>query len=50
VDRWNKVDPFYRPVSGREEEGLAFQAARALIVEGLSGPMVAPSPGCMNSG
>jgi len=38
VDRQNAGDPFYRPMAGREEESLAFQAARALVFEGLEQP------------
>ena len=38
VDKQNKDDPFYRPMSGREEVSLAFQAARALIFEGAAQP------------
>ena len=36
VDGQNRDDPRYRPMSGREEESLAFQAARALIFEGAA--------------
>ena len=32
------TDPLYRPMSGNEETSLAFQAARALVFEGVSQP------------
>jgi malate synthase len=38
VDRQNAGDPDYRPMAGREQESLAFQAARALVFEGLDQP------------
>jgi len=38
VDAQNAGDPGYRPMAGREEESLAFQAARALVFEGLTQP------------
>jgi malate synthase len=38
VDGQNAGDPLYRPMSGRERESLAFQAARALVFEGVSQP------------
>lgn len=38
VDAQNAGDPRYRPMSGREEESLAFRAARALIFEGAAQP------------
>ena len=38
VDAQNAGDPAYRPMSGREEQSLAFQAARALIFEGEAQP------------
>ncbi|TXC70916.1 malate synthase G [Sphingomonas ginsenosidivorax] len=38
VDAQNAGDPAYRPMAGHEEESLAFQAARALVFEGLSQP------------
>ncbi len=38
VDAQNEGDPLYRPMSGREGESLAFQAARALVFEGVAQP------------
>ena len=38
VDAQNAGDPFYRPMSGNEERSLAFQAARALVFEGITQP------------
>lgn len=38
VDAQNAGDPAYRPMSGYEEESLAFQAARALVFEGVEQP------------
>jgi malate synthase len=38
VDAQNAGDPLYRPMSGHEGESLAFQAARALVFEGVSQP------------
>jgi malate synthase len=38
VDAQNEGDPLYRPMSGHEEASLAFQAARALVFEGLEQP------------
>ncbi|MGQ0659641.1 MAG: malate synthase G, partial [Sphingosinicella sp.] len=38
VDAQSVADPFYRPMAGREEESLAFQAARALVFEGEAQP------------
>src|SRR5690606_27933366 len=35
VDAQNAGDPLYQPISGREEESLAYQAARALVFEGV---------------
>ncbi|WP_176482684.1 malate synthase G [Sphingobium sp. D43FB] len=38
VDAQNAGDPLYQPMSGREGESLAFQAARALVFEGVAQP------------
>jgi malate synthase len=38
VDAQNAGDPAYQPMAGREETSLAFQAARALVFEGLAQP------------
>jgi malate synthase len=38
VDAQNQGDPGYRPMAGREDESLAFQAARALVFEGEAQP------------
>ncbi|MEA3390398.1 MAG: malate synthase G, partial [Pseudomonadota bacterium] len=38
VDAQNAADPLYEPMSGREGESLAFQAARALVFEGVEQP------------
>jgi malate synthase len=38
VDQQNAGDPAYRPMAGRRSESLAFQAARALIFEGVAQP------------
>ncbi|WP_407073282.1 malate synthase G [Sphingomonas sp. LaA6.9] len=38
VDGQNAGDPLYQPMSGREDESLAFQAAHALVFEGVSQP------------
>ncbi|MBA4757853.1 malate synthase G [Sphingosinicella sp.] len=38
VDAQNAGDPLYRPMSGNETTSLAYQAARALVFEGVSQP------------
>ena len=38
VDAQNQGDPLYRPMSGHEDTSLAFQAARALVFEGVDQP------------
>jgi malate synthase len=38
VDAQNEADPLYQPMSGREDESLACQAARALVFEGIAQP------------
>ncbi len=38
VDAQNAGDPLYQPMSGREEDSIAFQAARALVFEGVAQP------------
>jgi malate synthase len=38
VDAQNADDPLYRPMAGNEATSLAFQAARALVFEGISQP------------
>jgi malate synthase len=38
VDVQNAGDPLYEPMSGREDESIAFQAARALVFEGVAQP------------
>lgn len=38
VDAQNAADPLYQPMSGHQDNSLAFQAARALIFEGVSQP------------
>ncbi len=38
VDVQNAGDPMYRPMSGHEDTSLAYQAARALVFEGITQP------------
>ncbi len=38
VDAQNAGDPMYRPMAGHEDDSLAFQAARALVFDGLTQP------------
>jgi len=38
VDGQNAGDPFYRPMAGNEDQSLAYQAARALVFEGVEQP------------
>jgi malate synthase len=38
VDAQNAGDPAYQPMAGHEKDSLAFQAARALIFEGVAQP------------
>jgi malate synthase len=38
VDGQNAGDPLYRPMAGNESRSLAFQAARALVFEGVNQP------------
>ena len=38
VDAQNEGDPAYRPMAGHEADSLAFQAARALVFEGVAQP------------
>jgi malate synthase len=38
VDAQNEGDPAYQPMAGREDVSLAFQAARALVFEGITQP------------
>jgi malate synthase len=38
VDAQNAGDPLHRPMAGRENDSLAFLAARALVFDGLTQP------------
>jgi malate synthase len=38
VDAQNAGDPLYLPMAGHEDDSLAFQAARALVFDGLTQP------------
>ncbi|SEL96151.1 malate synthase [Sphingomonas palmae] len=38
VDAQNAGDPAYRAMAGREDESIAFQAARALVFDGVAQP------------
>ena len=38
VDAQNAADPLYQPMAGREDASLAYQAARALVFEGIDQP------------
>jgi malate synthase len=38
VDAQNAGDPLYRPMSGNEHTSFAFQAARALVFDGVKQP------------
>jgi malate synthase len=38
VDAQNEGDPLYQPMAGREAASLAYQAARALVFEGVEQP------------
>ncbi|WP_116092356.1 malate synthase G [Sphingomonas crusticola] len=38
VDAQNAGDPLYQPMAGHEQDSLAFQAARALVFEGVAQP------------
>ncbi|WP_026326132.1 malate synthase G [Sphingomonas sp. Mn802worker] len=38
VDEQNAGDPAYRPMAGREGDSIAFQAARALVFDGVAQP------------
>jgi len=38
VDAQNAGDPAYQAMAGRENESIAFQAARALVFDGVAQP------------
>jgi len=38
VDGQNAGDPLYEPMSGHETTSLAYQAAQALVFEGIAQP------------
>jgi malate synthase len=38
VDAQNAGDPLYRPMAGNATTSLAYQAARALVFEGVAQP------------
>jgi malate synthase len=38
VDAQNAGDPLYQPMAGKETTSLAFQAARALVFQGVEQP------------
>ncbi|RYG27702.1 MAG: malate synthase G, partial [Burkholderiales bacterium] len=38
VDAQNAGDPLYQPMAGNEDKSLAYQAARALVFDGVEQP------------